>query len=69
MIQTVTSFRSSDGKLHSTKREAEKHQAEIDFRAHYEKDGLNILIDDLLDYLRDNRKLVVSLLTGNSKNG
>lgn len=68
-IETVESFKASDGKLFENFEDAEQHQAKLDFYEWYNDNrllgnyaGSYVNENDLLDWLHENRYMVRRLI-------
>ena len=69
MIEQVTAYKTSDDGVFLEKDAAEKHQALIDFKRWYEmnkcygnSEGSYVNCEDILDWLTDNKGVVLHLL-------
>lgn len=58
-IETVSMYKTQDGKVFPTQEEAETHQREQVFRSYLEGSGSDPL--DLVDYLLENKEAILKL--------
>lgn len=70
LIKLISVYQTSDGQLFEVYRDAEKHQAELDFDAWYYNNsclgnyaGSSVECNFMKDWLRENRKVILAFLS------
>jgi hypothetical protein len=63
-INTITAYKTSDGKIFESQPDAREHELDIDFAVWYNKDpiGKDVDVTQVRDWLDDNREQILAYL-------